>query len=234
MKNFFKKIKYLQLSILERFLSKKLQPHMQKSFSDSSKKTVLAGAETLILQSESKNKITQTRNNVADISKSCNMNPQKLLEYIEAKGTKIIRTKNAVKLLGKIGENEGLITELQGAKAFFINICFLKKFSLHTQPMFIMGTGEIEYYYLLREFYKWYSLNMGLGGFNFSAQENFKKYMININHPHFKSMNYKQMLELKEAIARDSEANEFVIELLKEKDGSENIFKKLSSGGGTI
>ena len=47
-------------------------------------------------------------------------------------------------------------------------------------------------------------------------------------------MNYREMLELKEAIARDKEANSFVINLLKEKEGSENIFKKLNRGGGTI
>ena len=65
--------------------------------------------------------------------------------------------------------------------------------------MFVIGTGEIEPYYLLREFYLWYALQMGLPGFNNSAQENFKKYFKNPNDPSFKSLNYKAMLELKEA-----------------------------------
>ena len=42
------------------------------------------------------------------------------------------------------------------------------------------------------------------------------------------------MLELKEAIARDSEANEFVINIIKEKEGGKNIFNKLNKGGGTV
>lgn len=42
------------------------------------------------------------------------------------------------------------------------------------------------------------------------------------------------MLELKEAIARDSEANEFVINAVKLKEGGEKVFKKMNDGGANI
>ncbi len=234
MKKWLKNLKYLMLSFQERRLTNKLKPHLEKSFTNKTSKTILSGSETVVLNSETERKIKQTQQSVSDISKSCANNPQKLLDYIQAKGTKIYRIKNAEKILNKIGEEEGLITELEGFKAFYINLHILKKFSFHTDPMFIMSIGEIEPYYMLREFYKWYSMQIGLPGFNFTAQEHFKLYLKNINDKTFGKMNYREMLELKEAIARDKEANSFVINLLKEKEGSENIFKKLNRGGGTI
>lgn len=234
MKKWIVNLKYMLLAIQEKRLTKKLQPHLEKSFVNHDSKTVITGNETLILNSETEKKIKLTEQNVKDISSSCKNNPQKLLDYIKAKGTKIYRIKNAYKILNKIGEEEGLITELKGFKAFYLNLYILKKFGFSTEPMFIMSFGDIEPYYLLREFYKWYALKSGLPGFNFEAQERLKLYLKNINDKSFKSMNYKEMLELKEAIARDKEANAFVMNLLKEKDGSENIFKKLSNGGGNI
>lgn len=234
MKNLSKNIKYFILSIQEKFLEKRLKPHMQKSFENAGSKTIISGEETVTLNSENEKKIQLVQKNISDIAKSCGNNPHKLLDYIMAKGTKIYRVKNAVKILDKIGEEEGFITALEGKKALYLNIRILKHLSMSTEPMFVMGTGEIEPYYMLREFYKWYSMHMGLPGFNFTAQENFKKYLKNINNPDFKKMNYRDMLELKEAIARDKEANAFVMDFIKEKEGSENIFKKLNKGGGTI
>lgn len=234
MKKWLKNLKYMILSMQERRLTKKLKPHLEKSFSSSGSKTIISGSETVVFNSENEMKIKQTAQYVNDISKSCANNPLKLLEYIQAKGTKIYRFKNADKFLAKIGEEEGLITELEGFKALYINMHILKKFSFHTKPMFIMSIGEIEPYYMLREFYKWYSMQIGLPGFNFKAQEHFKRYLKNINDKTFKNMNYREMLGLKEAIARDKEANVFVMNFLKEKEGSENIFKKLNRGGGVI
>ena len=75
---------------------------------------------------------------------------------------------------------------------------------------------------------------MKLPGFNFEAQENFKKYLKNVNDPSLRKLNYKSMLELKEAIARDSEANEFVINAVKQKEGGANVFKKMNNGGANI
>lgn len=231
---FAKKIKFFILSLQDKMLSRKLAPHLEKSFSNKDSKIVLSGSETLTLNSETNRKIELVKQGVSDIVKSGFENPQKLLDYIAAKGTEVFRVKNAVKILEKINEHEGLITELHGAKALYLNIFVKKKLSTRTKPMFVIGTGEIEVYYLLREFYLWYALQIGLPGFNNSAQENFKKYFKNPNDKGFKSLNYKAMSELKEAIARDGEANEFVMNLIKEKDGGKNIFNKLNKGGGTV
>ena len=172
---FAKKIKFFILSLQEKMLSRKLAPHLEKSFSNKDSKIVLSGSETLTLNSETNRKIEHVIQGVSDIAKSGLENPQKLLDYITAKGTEVFRVKNAVKILEKINEHEGLITELHGAKALYLNIFVKKQFSIRTKPMFVIGTGEIKPYYLLREFYLWYALQMGLPGFNNRIPKNTSK-----------------------------------------------------------
>ena len=234
MKNFNKKVKYLILALREKFLTTMLSKHLDTTFKNSTTKTMISSTETVTFSTETEKNIRMVRNNVSDIMKSCGNNPQKYIEYMEAQGTKVFRVRDASKILEKINEDEGLITELHGKKALYLNFALGKGVSLNFKPAIVMGFGEIEPYYMLREFYKWYSLKAGLPGFNFSAQENFKKYLKNVNEPSIKNLNYKDMLELKEAIARDSEANDFVINAVKAKEGSEKVFKKMNDGGANI
>lgn len=229
-----KNIKYLILSIRETFLRTMLSKHLDTKFSNATTKTMISSTETVTFSSETEKNIQLVKQNVSDIMKSCNNNPQKYIEYMEAEGTKVFRKKDAFKFLNKINEEEGLITELKGKKALYLNFILRQGFSTTFKPAIVMSIGEIEPYYMLREFYKWYSLKRGLPGFNFTAQENFKKYMKNANDPSIKNLSYKEMLELKEAIARDYEANDFVINAVKEKEGSEKAFKKMNNGGAEV
>ena len=234
MNNLSKKFKYFILGMREKFLHAMLSKHLDTSFTNATSKTIISSTETVKFSTETERNIKLVAENVADIMKSCNNNPQKYLEYMEAEGTKVFRVANAQKILEKINEDEGLITELKGRKAFYLNFALRQGFSTVFKPSIVMSIGEIEPYYMLREFYKWYSLKRGLPGFNFTAQENFKKYLKNINDPSLKKLNYREMLELKEAIARDSEANEFVINAVKADEGAKKAFKKLNDGGADV
>ena len=234
MKNLTKNIKLSLLSVREKILSKILSNDLDTKFENKTSKTVISGTEKLTLTAATENNIKIVRENVSAIMKSCENKPQKYLEYIEAQGTKVYKIRNATSLLNKINEEEGLITELKGYKAFYLNFVIRRKFGLTFHPAIVMSYGKIEPYYMLREFYKWYSLKMDLPGYNFSAQENFKKYMKNTNDPKLNNLNYRAMLELREAIARDKEANEFVINAIREKEGSKNVFKKMNDGGADI
>ena len=42
------------------------------------------------------------------------------------------------------------------------------------------------------------------------------------------------MLSLKEAVARDNEASDFVIKLAQAKDGSKQVMEKMQDGGANI
>jgi len=229
-----KKLREYFRKIALRLRAKSLEKFLNKTFTNSTSKTVISSTETVTLNSKTLETIKTISNNVASIAKTTGNNPQKLLDYIEAKGTSVYKVINASKILEKVNEHTGLITELHGIKAIYVNIMTGRGLGFKTKPMFILSTKEVDYYMLLREFYLWYSLCMGLPGFDFKTQEKFKKYMKNSIRTSFKGLGYGEMLKLKEAIARDKEANEFVMNLIHTKEGGANAFGKMTSGGAEI
>ena len=195
--NFFQKIVYFFLEQQEKALSKKLNRHLKVSSSNSTSKTVLSKGVTMTLSAETEKKKELVKQNVSDIVKGCNNDPAKLLAYIETKGTKVIKLDNADKVLSVINEEEGLITALEGIEALYINIVTESGFSFKSKPMFIMRNGEIDPYYMVHQFYKWYSLYMGLPGFDFMSQKLFK-IALNSDPSMLSNLNLDEMTGLKE------------------------------------
>ena len=75
---------------------------------------------TMTLQAETEKNKELVKKNVTDIVKGCNNDSDKLLAYVESKGTKVIKLDNADKLLYAIKEEEGLVTELKGLRLFIL------------------------------------------------------------------------------------------------------------------
>jgi hypothetical protein len=144
-----------------------------------------------------------------------------LLEYIQKSGTKVVRFKNAPFVLKILFEEEGLVTEKRGIKGFL----FGKK------PIFVLRTGEVNRTILIQQFYKWYSMNKGLPGFDYESQEAFKKSMRTRNIEHMKLRN---LTGLSEAVARDREATDFAYEYAKKLEGEQKAFDKMNDGGASI
>lgn len=231
--NTFQKIIYFFLEIQEKQLSKKLSKHLKASSSNSTSKTVVSSSVTMTLNSKTEQNKELVRKNVQDIVKSCENNPEKLLKYIESKGTKIVKLDNADKILNVIKEEEGLITSQEGLEAIYINIISKSGFSLKSKPVFIMRNGKIDPYYMIHQFYKWYSLNMNLPGFDYMSQKLFKIYL-NSNDTILSNLNLDEMTGLKEAINRDQEATTFALEIAKSKEGSKKVLEKMQDGGANI
>ncbi len=229
--NFFQKIIYFFLEQQEKALSKKLRRHLKVSSTNSTSKTVLSKGITMTLTAETEKKKELVKQNVSDIVNGCNNDPAKLLAYIETKGTKVIKLDNADKILNAINEEEGLVTALEGFEALYINIITESGFSFKSKPMFIMRNGDIDPYYMAHQFYKWYSLYAGLPGFDFISQKLFK-IALNSDPSMLSNLNLDEMTGLKEAIARDSEATSFALELAKSKDGARNVLEKIKNDGG--
>lgn len=205
------------------------------SYNSGTGKKVISSTETLTLSSKTNELIKSVKEEVIAINTAADFNTEFLLKYIEDNGTKVFRISNATSLLNKVNEHTGFITPLEGAKAAYINTITGSGLKAGTEAMFIIDSDkEIDYYMLLREFYLWISYKKNLGGFDFKTQEIFKKYMLEKNNPAMSKLNYDTMCELQEALARDSEANEFVIEIVKQKDGSANVLKKIQEGGADI
>lgn len=227
MKRIVEKIRRIAIT----FRAKALKKMLNKTFSNSTSKTIISSTEKVTLNSKSKQLVEEVIQGVSAIAKTTIDNPQKLLDYVEANGTKVYQIVNANKFLEKINEHTGLITELKGIKALYVNILTGSGIGFKSKPMFIISNKKLDYYMLLREFYLWYSLKKNLPGFDFKAQEKFKKYIKNLNKASFKGLNYGEMLNIQEAISRDKEANDFVIKLLQEKGGDMGAFGKITSGG---
>lgn len=217
----------------EKSLTKKLQKHLKSSSTNSTSKTVLSTSATMTLTSQTEKNKELVRKNVADIVKTCENNPQKLLDYIQSKGTKICKITNADKLLAVIKEEEGLITPLEGLEALYINIMTHSGFSFQSKPMFIMRDGQIDPYYMVHQFYKWYALKMQLPGFDYLSQKIFKIYL-NSNDAKLSNLNLDEMLGLKEAINRDQEATDFTLLLAKQKEGAKKVLEKMKTDGANI
>ena len=231
--NGLQRIIYLIMSIKEKSLKKKLEKHLKTKSRNSTSKTFLSSTVTMTLTSETEKNIALVKKNVQDIVKTCDNNPEKLLSYIESSGTKVFKCDNADKLLSVINEEEGLITQLEGIEALYINIITHSGFSFKSKPMFILRSGHIDKYYMAHQFYKWYALQMKLPGYDFMSQKIFKIFL-NSDGAVLSQLNLDEMTGLKEAINRDKEATDFALELAKQKDGAKNVLNKMQQGGANI
>jgi hypothetical protein len=183
-------------------------------------KKIIMDKNTMVeLDAQAKALVAQVKTEVEAIVKTSD-NDQ-LLEYIQSRGTKVVRLKNAAAILRFAGEEEGLITEQRGFKRLLFG----------GAPLFVLRTGEINRFSLLQQFYKWYSLQKGLPGFDYAAQKLFRKSM---RSKHVGRMNLEKLAGLKEAIARDREATDWAYEQARAQDGTKQAFDKLNNGGANI
>lgn len=229
--NILKKIIYLLLSFREKQLSKNLDKHLKSSSSNKTSKTIISSNDTISLTAETQKNKEIVLNSVKEIVSGVKNNPYMLIEYIKTHGTKVVKLQNADKILAVIGEDEGLVSELEGMEAFYINIFTDSGFSFKSKPMFILREGEIEPYYMLHQFYKWFSLYKGLPGFDAHSQKLFKKYLNSPDAAGLENLTLDEMTGLKEAIGRDNEAIDFTIEYASSIDGSKNVLNKIKREG---
>lgn len=230
--NLLKKIIYFCLSIKEKRLAVRLDKHYQSSATNRTSKTVLDGNVKMTLTTETEKNKELVLKSVTEIVKGVQNNPYMLLAYIESHGTKVVKLANADKVLSVISEDEGLVCEQKGWGAFYLNVLTDEAFAMTSKPMFVLRDGEIEPYYMLHQFYKWFALHQGLPGFDFEAQRLFKKYLNAPDSNGLENLNLEEMTALKEAIDRDNEAIDFTVGYANSIDGSKNVLNKIKEDGG--
>ena len=232
MTNIFKQIKYYFLSLQEKNLQNKLKNTTKRSFTNKTTKTIFGTAAKVTLNTETKKLIELVNSNVSEIVKKTNCNPNELLNYVKAANTPVFKIQNADKLLNLIQEEEGLIFEQEGLIALYLSIITGQGIKFKTKPMFILRDGNIEPYYMLHHFYRWYSMKSNLPGFDFKTQQLFKNYLIDNSDEAVKKFSMEDILSLQEAIARDQEATEFVLNYTKQKEGAKKVMEKMKNNGG--
>lgn len=237
--DFIQKIIYSILELQEKLLRKKLKRNLKSSYSHSTSKRVFGNGASLVLSSQTEKNKEKVKGNIELIIKKYGHDPEALLEFIQKSGTNIYKIAFADKIVKQIGHEEGLISSLKGVKALYLTTC-LKilgenvKLSLHTEPMFVLRNLPLDSCYFIQQFYKWYGAKYDLPGYDAESQENFHKFLSPSNDDKLKELSVDEILGLKEAIARDVEAINFVVELAKSTTGSKNALKKVTTGGASI
>ena len=232
MVSLFENVKYFFKSIKEKKRQEKLKKITKQSYKNKTSKRIIGSAADVTLNAETNNLINEVRNNVAAIVKKTDCNPEELLSYIKAAKTPIYKINNADKILSFIGEEEGLICEQEGFGALYLSLMIGMGVSFKTPAMFVLRDGDIDKYYMLHNFYRWYSLKSNLPGFEYRAQKLFKKYISDSSGNILKRFSMEDILSVKESIARDQEASAFVIEYTKEQEGSKKVLDKIKNDGG--
>ncbi|MBR6722983.1 hypothetical protein IKL64_05975 [bacterium] len=230
MMDLFKQIKYFFLSLKEKDLQEKLQKTTKRSFTNKTSKQVLGTAADLTLNSQTLKTIDEVKENVSAIVKQTNCDPEKLLDYVKAAKTPVCKINNADKILNLIKEEEGLICEKRGFEAFVLGIVTGQGIKFKTEPMFILRDGIIDKYYMLHHFYRWYSLKADLPGFDYETQKRFKSYLFE-NNDNVKGLSMESIISLQEAVARDQEATEFVLDYTNSIEGSKQVIEKIKNDG---
>lgn len=200
--------------------------------SHSTSKIYVNSTETLKLTSQTEKNKSRLDLAVKEIVKKNIKTPHKLLEYIKKSGTPVYKIKNADTILNSIGEEEGFITPHKGFKAFYLNLILNGEISFKTKPMFVLRDLPLNIYSMAHQFHKWYGYKMGLPGFDEDTQLKFKKIWKYANKSEAERLSLNEILSLKEAIERDVEAIDFVINLSKSNDGAKNSLKKIVNGQG--
>ena len=231
MNGVLKKIIYFLLSVQEKTLSYRLDKTLKASYKNKTSKTVISATEHMTLSAETVKNKELVRKNVEDIVNGAKEDSSKLLDYVKSANCAVIESPVADKILKVIREDLGFISELRGLKALYLNLSLGLGFSFKTKPMFVLKEGNIEFLALVYHFYRWYSMRMGLPGFDYDSQEKFKIYMRDINAD-TANLSMEALLALQEAVARDKEATEFCLEYSKRTKGAENVKKKMTEEGG--
>ena len=232
MYNLIKKISLFILSVQEKILSLKLKGAMGTTFKNSTSKTVLTKDYTVNFNSETEKNKQKLKDEVTLILKEFNNDVDKILAYIELEGTKVYNLKFAEPILKLLGEEKGFLTAIDGFKAFILNLILEKKFSFKSEDIFVVEDKNVEPYSLIHQFHKWYAKKLNLPGFDKKAQKIFKKYLK--HDKDVSKLNMEEIVSLKEAIARDTDAINFVVDLAKHSEGSKEALKKIVDGGAKI
>ena len=219
--NFYKKLNL-------KFLKYKYRKYLKTSHNSGGVKNIIGNDFSLRFDCVFNDRKKEVEKKVEHLVKKAKNNPYRLIAYIKKHGTPVYKIDEANKILGIINETEGFITPKKGLKAAYLNFIINKKLSFEFGECFIMRDLPLDPYYTIHQFYSWYAFKSGFAGYEYEAQEKFKKIFYAKNQSEkINSLGISDILEVKEAINRDKEALDFVIKLATNTDGARNAFNKI-------
>ena len=194
--------------------------------------------ETMNFNAKEKLEAQQVIETAKSIFKEHLNDPSKVFDYIKNQGTPVFWLPNAHMFLWFVGEDEGFIPPKSGLQALFLTICInilsndKIPFSFNTPPMFVLRNVTISPYFLAYQLYHWMAYSRNLSGYDEQTMRNFKKiFVLDTDLEARKNLSIEEILSLREAIARDIEAINMVVELAYEVSGQKKAMDKLKKDG---
>lgn len=231
----FDKIINLYGKINLNFLKFKYRKYLNTSHKTGGITNIIGQDFSMRFDSKFKNRKNELDKRVEHLVKKAKNNPYRLLAYIEKHSTPVYKIKNADKILSIINEKEGFITPKKGLKALYLNLIICKKLSFYFDECFILRNLSLDPYCMIHQFYSWYAFKSGFAGYEYDSQEKLKK-LINAKNfsAEVNTLGISDILEVKEAIRRDIEALDFVINLARNTDGAQKAFNKILNGTSAV
>lgn len=166
------------------------------------------------------------------ILKNCKNNAEALTKFLEAHKTPVYQIKNVEKVLQKINEKEGLITERTGFSAMYLNFITTRSFGLKSPMMIVVESGELNVYDLMHALHKWVALKNGLPGLDEKSQKILRRFDVEKDDKVIGRLSLKDIDKVRAAIARDVQSIDFVVKYSKEHAGAKKALEKMKEEGG--
>lgn len=221
-----KTFSFMLLSWQGKFLEKRLVKRLGYDG-----KKIVKGC-TLDLKKEEIENSEKVDKEVALILKNCRNNAEALIKVFEAHNTPVYQIKNSEKVLKKIHEREGLITERTGLNALLINLVTTKTFSLKSPTMIVVEAGELDVYELMHALHKWVALKNGLAGLDEKSQKLLRRFDSEKDDNIIGRLSLTDIDKVRSAIARDVQSINFVVKYSKEHAGAKKALEKMKNEGG--
>ncbi len=220
--NIFEKIALIIMSKKEADLKDKLNKEFDTSSTNSTTKTVLSPDYIMTLNSETKKNIDLAKQQAGELVRRFNFKSNRILSFIQTKGTPVLEIKGAEKKLKNLGFDLGFLPAMKGFSAIYLNFILGAGLNFDTPAMLVYEKDQIiKLANVLISFYKWYANSIGLPGLDFEGQKLLNQ--TSSNKLSMKSLNLKQMTLLKESIHRDQEATDFALMVIREIEAAKKI-----------
>jgi hypothetical protein len=166
------------------------------------------------------------------ILKHCKVNPIAVIEVLKSQDLNVYQIKNAEKILKRINEKIGFISERTGISAISLSFLTKKCFGLKTKPMIVIEDGEPDIYMLMNGLHKWCAYRNGLSGLDEKSQKLLRRFDKERDDKVIGKLSLKDIEKVRNAIARDVQAIDFVVKYSKEHAGAKKALDKIKNDGG--
>ncbi len=239
MKNFINFIlKKIKKNSIKSQYQKNLQKKIMSKASGKTSKRIITSNDSLLIDSKEISIKDEINAEAKTILKEAIDKPEILVNFIKSKGGRVIKSKYMKFILFLVGEQTGFLPPLKGFKAFSLNILLniltpaKLRLKLTTPALFALDDKPVNIYLLSHQFHLWLSYVNELPGFDHQTRNNFKTiWDSNVDSIEIKNLSIEEILSLKDAIARDTEALKFVKEMTREFVGQKQSLQKIKQGG---